>query len=133
MFIRLWFWSRDNNRPRIVAHGSGQSLRGAMAGCFAPMWDRSWQQTEVDGDIYLSRRGAGYCGQIVGAEDEPIRPPRPSFWKPPTVRQRLRLDDDDTDGLEIRPKKTRVRLSLDEDDELQPRKKTRKSRIRLCL
>jgi hypothetical protein len=74
MHVRLWFWGELNPTPRIVAHGSGETLRAGMLACFAPVGDRSWRETEEGGDVYLWRGKAGYCGQVV-VPGEDLRSP----------------------------------------------------------
>jgi hypothetical protein len=69
MFIRLWFWTEKNPKPHVIATGTGKTLAGAMAGCFAPVDDRTWKREIRDGKLYLTRGNTGYCGEIVGRDE----------------------------------------------------------------
>jgi hypothetical protein len=105
-FYRLWFWSAINPVPRIIAHGKGQTIRGAMAGMFAPVEDTTWEQTIEDGEVYLRRRGSGYCGQEV-VEGEPARIPHTGVIRP---RIFLQPDPKPMNKLEDKPARKRLHL-----------------------
>lgn len=70
MHIRLWFATQDNPVPRVIAHGTGPSLRAGMVACFAPVSQPGWVYEEREGRAYC-RRGnhAVYLGEDVN--DDP--------------------------------------------------------------
>ena len=69
MFIRLLFWTAEKPNPRVIATGTGKTLEGAMAGCFAPIGDKTWKREYRDGKLFLRRGGTGYCGEIVNHDE----------------------------------------------------------------
>jgi len=69
MFARLLFWTAEKPNPRVIATGTGKTLEGAMAGCFAPIGDKTWKREYKDGKLFLRRGGTGYCGEIVNNEE----------------------------------------------------------------
>ncbi len=69
MFVRLWFWTEENPKPRVIATGTGKSLASAMVGCFAPVDDRAWKREIRDGKLYLTHGNTGYCGEIVNSDE----------------------------------------------------------------
>jgi uncharacterized hydantoinase/oxoprolinase family protein len=79
MHVKLWFWSKKNPMPRIVAHGVGDTLVRAAIACFAPVGEKTWCREDRDGQLYLTHGESGYCC-------EPDDGPGPRFRK---SRERL--------------------------------------------
>ncbi|MFH1738367.1 MAG: hypothetical protein ABIH23_05120, partial [bacterium] len=61
MRCRLWFWSRERPRPRVVDECSGSTLVQAAANGLAPVHELTWSHEVRDGQLYLVRGLAGYC------------------------------------------------------------------------
>ena len=80
---RLWFWSRENPRPRVVAVDRAESLVGAAVAMFAPVADCAWARDNRDGQLYVTRGAAGYCC-------EPVDGVGPAMARR-AARERLRL------------------------------------------
>lgn len=79
MFIKLWFWSLENPVPRVIAHGDGNTLVGAAAGCFAPVSELGWRREYVgDEQLYLiaKNRPVGYLAEVVHGDDSTPGPLR---------------------------------------------------------
>jgi len=95
-YCRLWFWPNENKKPRVIAHGTGSTLRSAMIACFAPVGDPGWSEELRGSQLYLRRGSAGYCAEECdrdnpGPGKPPEKPMRERLAKTPKkpVRERL--------------------------------------------
>ena len=105
MYCRVWFWSGINPNPRIIAHAPGGTIIKSMVNMYVPIGQPGWKLTIEEGDVYIRRNTAGYCGQEV-VEGESIRQPRKLKTKErlSLPKQRSRLT------LESEPVRKRIRL-----------------------
>ena len=100
MDMRLWFWSRENPKPRVIAKESFQApkdnmvafLRNAAAEMFAPVTDAAWKKEMKGEQLYITRGAAiGYCCEPTDGCGPIYRPKIRERLVVPVKRQRERL------------------------------------------
>ena len=77
MLVRLWFsGTAHNHKPRVIAHGEGDSIEQAMIACFAPVTNKAWKRKYEEGKLTLTHGNTVYCGEVV----KPTRLPSTEFY-----------------------------------------------------
>jgi hypothetical protein len=103
MDMRLWFWSRENPKPRVVAKESfpaskcdlASFLRRAAAEMFAPVLEPAWKKERKGDQLYITRLvhgvSVGYCCEPTDGCGPIYRPKVRERLVVPVKRQRERL------------------------------------------
>ena len=147
MHIRLWFRTKlSGEPPRVLAHGSGLTMKSAMLSCFAPVGNPGWTYREIDGRGHL-RRGAeaSYMGEDTDQEQRhELCQLEALSALAATGNGRLeRHNHPALQNLRERPSKRRRQLLIVEEEappkrkrervEIEPARVERKKRKRICI